>query len=117
MFYNPYSIYNYGMHIIRSNVGNSELYGSIFQTICIGNNTYTGPRIDKRANVTPIQGSVINNDINFYHKRYQLKSIPQILDDNINNDITIKAYFYPRIVDPSILKLLPEGKYKPIFLQ
>ena len=32
------------------------------------------------------------------------------------NDITIKVYSDPRIVDTSILKLSPVGNYEPLFL-
>ena len=41
--------------------------------------------------------------------------ITKLLAENMN-DLTIKAYFPLRIVDPAILKRFPEGKYEPIFL-
>ena len=31
-------------------------------------------------------------------------------------DITINMSFYPRIVDPIILKLCPEGNYEPLYV-
>ena len=40
----------------------------------------------------------------------------QIITEKILNDLKIKAYFGPRIVDPGFLKPFQEGKYEPLFV-
>ena len=74
------------------------------------------PQESKIANVNPIQGHVLNNDINFHNKIYSFDVITQILANKIIKYITIKASFATRVVDPNILKLCPEEIHEPIFV-
>ena len=56
----------------------------------------------------------MNSEMNFRYKRDSFNVIPKILYEKIMNNFTIKASSYPRIVDPVILKLCPEGNYEPL---
>ena len=58
------------IHIIRINFGESGSYGSKFQARYLRKYMYTGPRIGKIANFTPIKGPVLNNDKNYHNKIY-----------------------------------------------
>ena len=78
--YNPYNISMDEINTIRRAFGTSGYYGSTRQATFIGHNTYTGLIRSTRANVTPIQGPILNNDIKFYYKIYPLNTILQILD-------------------------------------
>ena len=99
---------------MRTDFGNSGLHGSRCWARCIGHNTYTGPKRGKRVNVIPIQGTVLRNDTKSNYTIGSLNVIPQLLSEKNINNVTIKAYFYPRTVGPAILKLFLEGKYKPL---
>ena len=68
----------------------------------IGNNTYTSPRRVKRDNVTPIQGPVLKNDAKYNFKIYSFNVIFQTFDEKIMNDLTIKYFYAPKIMYPTI---------------
>ena len=74
----------------------------------MGQNTYIGLRRSKRANVIPIQGPVLKDEKMPFQKRFLQCISPYIGWENIYN-LTIKAYFDPRIIDPVIFRLFPEG--------
>ena len=93
---------------MRTSFGNSGLYGSRFWARCIWHNTYTGPKRGKQVNVTPIQGSVLRNDTKFNYTIGSLNVIPKLLSEKINN-VTIKDYFDPRIVDPAVFNFVQKG--------
>ena len=78
MFYNSSSVSKYAIYIIRNYFVNTGAFGSIFRSVFIVYNTYTGPRRMKRANVSPIQVPVLNNDINVYYKIDSFNVIPKI---------------------------------------
>ena len=70
IFYNNDYISKYEIHIIRSAFGESGSYGSSFEEICLVQNTYTGHKILKGDNSTPIQLYLLKNDKNFMTKRF-----------------------------------------------
>ena len=58
--------------------------------------------------VTPVKGTVHKNDTNLYYKIDSFNVITQILAEEINNNVTIEDYFYPRRIYPTILKFFTE---------
>ena len=108
-FYNTYYITKDEIHIIISDFGEYGSCGSIVCEICLGKNTYTGPRTINMENSTPIQVPVLKNYKTFYYKRYYFNIIPQIFTGEIINYITIKASCGPRIIDPGIFNFVLKG--------
>ena len=51
----------------------------------------------------------------FYYKRDSFNVIRHILAEKIINNITIEAYYYPKILDPAILFIFIEVNYEPIY--
>ena len=93
----------YEINIIRSDFVESVSYGSRSQARFLGHNTYTSP------------GRICAKKWQFFYKIDFFNFIPQILSEKINNNLTIKAYCYPRVIDPAILKLFPEGSYESLY--
>ena len=67
-------------------------------------------------NLTPIQGPLLKNDKNFHHKRDSFHVIPHILSEKVINNITIKASYDIRIIDPNILNICSEGNFEPLYV-
>ena len=82
----------------------------------IGHNMHTIHRGSKIDNITILQVPILNNDKQIYYKINSFNDINQILADKIINDLTIKSYYSPRIIDPYILKLFPEGNHEPLYV-
>ena len=102
MFDNYYYISKDEMNIIRSGFGDAGSYGSRFQSRCLGHNNYTGSRWIKKANITPIQGPVLKNDAKYHFKIYSFNVISQTFYEKIMNDLTIKYFYAPKIMYPTI---------------
>ena len=66
MFYDPYYISKGAIYIIIPDFVNSVSYGTIWRSKHIGKNTYTGPRIGKRYNVTPIWVPILKKEDNYH---------------------------------------------------
>ena len=96
MFYDTYSISKgekKNKYFRRLKILRFRVFGNMYRA-----KTYSCPGVEKRANVTPIQGNLLKQGQKIHYKRYSFKFISQVLAVKIINNTTINEYYASKII-------------------
>ena len=101
MYFNHEQIQIRGVVLINAAYYLSVFYGSMVRSKSIGNNTYTGRRIDFRSKPTPIYWI----DISHYKISYSIihfSRLPQTFSKGLINRLSQKFIYASMMIDPVI---------------